>query len=123
MQYTLPGVPLVFYGDEAGLEGYEDPFNRRCYPWGKEDKNHNEFFRTLGKIRKNLNSVLADGTYAPVTAKNGLLIYERYNQNGTIKVIANAQKTEYVLDEIVHDEITNSDLKVLTPHSAIIIKC
>lgn len=123
LQYTLPGVPLVFYGDEAGLEGYEDPFNRRCYPWGKEDKNLIEFFRTLGKIRKNLNSVLADGTYAPVTAKNGLLIYERYNQNGTIKVIANAQKTEYVLDEIVHDEITNSDLKVLSPHSAIIIKC
>jgi glycosidase len=123
LQYTLPGVPLVFYGDEAGLEGYEDPFNRRCYPWGKEDKNLIEFFRVLGKIRKDLISVLADGTYAPVTAKNGLLIYERYNQNGTIKVIANAQKTEYVLDEIVHDEITNSDLKTLSPHSAIIIKC
>lgn len=31
-QYCLPGVPCVYYGDEAGMEGYKDPFNRGCYP-------------------------------------------------------------------------------------------
>ena len=35
IQYTLPGVPSLYYGDEAGMEGYQDPFNRGCYPWGK----------------------------------------------------------------------------------------
>jgi glycosidase len=34
LQYTLPGVPCLYYGDEAGLYGYRDPFNRGCYPWG-----------------------------------------------------------------------------------------
>ncbi|MCL2798501.1 MAG: glycoside hydrolase family 13 protein, partial [Firmicutes bacterium] len=38
LQYTLPGCPCVYYGDEAGLEGFEDPFNRRCYPWGRENQ-------------------------------------------------------------------------------------
>lgn len=35
--YTFPGSPTVFAGDEAGQQGYEDPLNRRTYPWGQED--------------------------------------------------------------------------------------
>jgi glycosidase len=38
IQYTLPGVPSLYYGDEAGMEGYKDPFNRFCYPWGRENE-------------------------------------------------------------------------------------
>jgi glycosidase len=34
LQFTLPGVPSIYYGDEAGMQGYKDPFNRCCYPWG-----------------------------------------------------------------------------------------
>ena len=37
IQYTLPGFPCVYYGDEVGMEGYRDPFNRGCFPWGKEE--------------------------------------------------------------------------------------
>ena len=33
--YTMPGIPCIYYGDEAGMEGAKDPFNRRTYPWGK----------------------------------------------------------------------------------------
>lgn len=38
LQYTLPGVPCLYYGDEAGMEGYEDPFNRRFFPWLSRDE-------------------------------------------------------------------------------------
>ena len=38
LQYMLPGAPSLYYADEAGMEGYKDPFNRRTYPWGREDK-------------------------------------------------------------------------------------
>ncbi len=37
LQMLLPGVPCVYYGDEAGLTGMNDPFNRTTYPWGCED--------------------------------------------------------------------------------------
>ena len=37
LQFTLPGAPCIYYGDEAGMTGYRDPFNRGYYPWGKED--------------------------------------------------------------------------------------
>ncbi len=51
IQYTLPGIPCLYYGDEAGLYGYKDPFNRTCYPWGREDTELLEFFRSLGRLR------------------------------------------------------------------------
>ena len=35
---ALPGCPTLYYGDEAGMTGCADPFCRRPYPWGHEDK-------------------------------------------------------------------------------------
>lgn len=52
LQFFLPGVPSIYYGDEAGMEGYRDPFNRRCYPWGKENLDLIEFTKKLSQVRK-----------------------------------------------------------------------
>ena len=52
LQFTLPGSPSIYYGDEAGMEGYRDPFNRRTYPWGREDQEILTHFRRLGKLRR-----------------------------------------------------------------------
>lgn len=52
LQFTLPGSPSIYYGDEAGMEGYKDPFNRRTYPWGKEDGMLLSHFRRLGQLRR-----------------------------------------------------------------------
>jgi len=52
LQYTLPGAPSLYYGDEAGMEGCKDPFNRRTYPWGHEDQELVSHFRRLGQLRK-----------------------------------------------------------------------
>lgn len=35
---SVPGMPCIYYADEAGLEGCADPFCRRTYPWGAEDE-------------------------------------------------------------------------------------
>ena len=50
LQYFLPGIPCLYYGDEAGLSGYADPFNRCCYPWGYENQELIAFFSELGKL-------------------------------------------------------------------------
>ena len=52
LQYTLPGSPSLYYGDEAGMEGGKDPFNRRTYPWGREDVLLLAHHRTLGQLRR-----------------------------------------------------------------------
>jgi len=52
LMFFLPGVPSIYYGDEAGLQGYKDPFNRRCYPWGNEDTELIAYTKELGRIRK-----------------------------------------------------------------------
>jgi glycosidase len=58
LQYFLPGVPCLYYGDEAGAYGYEDPLNRGTYPWGKEDNDLVEHYRSLGKLRTNYEDLL-----------------------------------------------------------------
>ena len=51
LQMTLPGVPLVYYGDEAGLEGGKDPDNRKAYPWNRENNEILSFYERIVKIR------------------------------------------------------------------------
>ena len=52
IQYMLPGSPSLYYADETGMEGYKDPFNRRTYPWGNENKMLLDHFRQLGQLRR-----------------------------------------------------------------------
>ncbi len=52
LQYTLPGSPSLYYGDEAGMEGYKDPFNRRSYPWGRENPELLAHYKRLGQLRR-----------------------------------------------------------------------
>ena len=63
LMFFLPGIPSIYYGDEAGLQGYKDPFNRRCYPWGNEDKELIEYVSELSRIRKSLPTMKEGRTY------------------------------------------------------------
>ncbi len=42
MQFTMPGVPLVYYGEEIGMEGGADPDCRRPMRWSEADWNHTQ---------------------------------------------------------------------------------
>ncbi len=88
MQFTLPGIPSIYYGDEAGLEGCKDPFNRGCYPWGKESEELLDWYRKLGKIRRS-SPALVDGDFTPVSEAMGCIAYARNGRNSRILTIAN----------------------------------
>ena len=60
LEYTLPGVPCVYYGDEAGLQGNADPENRSGFPWGRENNELSVHYRMLGLLY-NEHPVLKDG--------------------------------------------------------------
>ncbi len=52
LQFCLPGASSIYYGDEVGMEGHKDPFNRRTFPWGREDTRLLGHFRALGMLKK-----------------------------------------------------------------------
>ena len=97
MQYTLPGFPCVYYGDEAGLEGYRDPFNRACYPWGREDKELVEWHSKLGKLRESC-SALWDGEFIDAYAYGKRLAYIRHDKETALYCTFNMYDEEVVID-------------------------
>ena len=88
MQFTLPGVPSIYYGDEVGEAGGVDPFNRGCYPYGKEDFDLLEHYRLLGKIRKE-HPAFIDGKFVPVSSCLGCVAYERQGRGERVITVAN----------------------------------
>lgn len=84
MQFGLPGIPCVYYGDEAGLSGYRDPFNRCCYPWGHENQELIRFFAQLGAVRKNY-PIFADAEFIPFTFGRDVCSFAR--RKGDIAVV------------------------------------
>lgn len=89
LQFTLPGVPSIYYGDEAGMQGYKDPFNRCCYPWGRENDELVNWYRKLGKIRSE-NEVFKKGKFDFISSTAGCVAFSRCDENGKILVICNS---------------------------------
>ncbi len=86
LQMTLPGVPCVYYGDEAGVEGYKDPFNRTCYPWGNENKSLLRWYKRIIAVRKD-NPVFQQGDYKTIYASQGVFAFARYDEKGRCPAI------------------------------------
>ena len=87
--FCFPGSPTVYYGDEAGMEGFEDPFNRRTYPWGHEDQELLAWFKQLGALRKT-HPALRRGTIRYVAAEGPLLAFARADDGEEILCVCNA---------------------------------
>ena len=88
LQYTLPGSPSLYYGDEAGMEGGKDPFNRRTYPWGREDKQLLEHHQLLGQLRK-AYPALRLGETEFIQAGNGRIGYSRSLEGQKLRIYVN----------------------------------
>lgn len=78
LQFFLPGVPSIYYGDEVGLQGWKDPFNRRCFPWGSEDTELLEFTKQLGSIRRSCEA-FAEGKMEFLVLEDNLVGFSRYD--------------------------------------------
>ncbi len=88
LQYFLPGVPCIYYGDEAGLQGYKDPFNRCCFPWGHERMDLVEHAKLLGELR-NQSPAMKEGTLRFLHSCNGTLAFERKDKDGSTIIVIN----------------------------------
>ncbi len=92
LQFTLPGIPCIYYGDEVGLTGFKDPWNRRCYPWGYEDESIFNHFKILGRLRKE-NSESFEKELQFIFAREGTVAYTR----GDVLVIVNCSENQVTI--------------------------
>jgi len=78
--YTFPGAPLLYYGDEAGLEGAEDPKNRGTFPWGNENEYLQEKYGELLALRSYFD-IFKSGSWEPLEDEEELFGYTRCIKN------------------------------------------
>lgn len=88
LQFTLPGMPCIYYGDEAGLEGFEDPLNRRTFPWGRELTGLQDFYRSLSKLKHNCPA-LKTGSIAFQSDGDSAILYTRKSENQSVRTVVN----------------------------------
>jgi glycosidase len=121
LQYTLPGVPCVYYGDEVGMEGGADPFNRVCYPWGGEDAELIEWYKSLARLRHG-HDCFKDGKYELVQASGGLFAFTRGEGAHRILIAVNVSASDSVIkangfhyDLLAEIEIADLTVKAWEP--------
>ena len=95
----LPGLPTVYYGDEAGMEGGKDPLNRLCYPWGNEDKEMISFISEINRIRHGINC-LKEGKFVPLWAEYGLLVFARIDTDEKCVFAVNITDSSKTLPDV-----------------------
>lgn len=100
LQYSLPGVPCIYYGDEVGLMGGTDPANRSGYPWGFENLDLGYHYRMLGLIYDE-HPALKDGSLTMLNGRNGIpddvFAFIREGHGEKILVLANRSYGESVV--------------------------
>ena len=96
IQMVLPGVPLIYYGDEAGVLGGTDPENRKTYPWGKENKLVYDLYKKFISIRKS-NLALVKGNFNIRNEGKELAIITReYNGKRIILIANNSEENKSI---------------------------
>jgi len=94
---TIPGVPVIYYGDEIGMTGASDPDNRRMMRFDAElNEYEKQTFKDVSKlihIRKD-HPALRYGDFLTLQAKNNIYAYLRSDMNERILVILNKAEKE-----------------------------
>lgn len=102
LQYAMPGVPCIYYGDEAGLTGGKDPENRAAFPWGSENPELAYHYRMLG-VMYDEHPALKGGSFKLLDSKNDdILAFTRTDGEETLLVLANRSygESSFVLEDI-----------------------
>jgi glycosidase len=94
LQTTFPGIAGIYYGDEVGLGGADDPFNREPFPWNDEsswNKTILEFTKTMMHIKKS-NPIFKYGRFELLDYMEDVVIFRRILQDESLICIVNRDR-------------------------------
>ena len=100
--FSWPGVPCIYYGDEVGLDGNNDPFCRKPFPWDKGKQNATLFalYQQMATLRKK-SRALRHGGCQVVSAEGDVVVFVRVYQHERVLVAINRGKAcEVVLSDL-----------------------
>jgi neopullulanase len=99
LQMTYPGAPMIYYGNEIGMEGGKDPDCRRAFPWQEErwDQDMLRYHQRLAALRHQ-HRALRDGEYATLLAEDGLVVLLRQADGERAVIVANRSETTRHID-------------------------
>ncbi|MFL5805436.1 MAG: alpha-amylase family glycosyl hydrolase, partial [Roseiflexaceae bacterium] len=103
VQFTVPGAPTVYYGDEVGMTGDDDPDDRRTFPWpdqgGTQDSNLLTHYRELAQLRQN-NAALTEGDLRVLLADDAAntVAYGRKSRSQAAVVAINRSSTVQTIE-------------------------
>lgn len=93
MQFTYAGAPTIYYGDELGMVGADDPDDRRAMIWGEGNESLVKWYAKLATIRNNYTA-LRTGSVEPVKGTGDeILSYVRRDNSDTMLVAMNNSAT------------------------------
>lgn len=113
-QMTYPGAPTIYYGDEVGVGGGDDPFNRAPYPWADEGGLPDEAllaeFRRLVQLRHDLPVLRHGRLLAPLHVDDHVLVLTRHDgRNWAITATNNSARPRTVRIKLPFQATTLTD--------------
>ncbi|MEG0288148.1 MAG: glycoside hydrolase family 13 protein [Carnobacterium sp.] len=102
--FALPGIPCLYYGDEAGVEGGEDPANRKMFPWGRENKTIQSYAYEWIALRRE-EAALQEGDYYAFSTRKVLGIVRYLSEEEYLVLLINVsdQEVTFTTKEITAD--------------------
>ena len=85
---SMPGAPFIYYGDEIGMQGMKDPFNRGCMAWDDVNDELLKWYKRLGQIRHSSKAFL-NGDFEKVYCDGGVIAYSRNCESDSVLVAIN----------------------------------
>lgn len=128
MQFTLPGAPGLYYGDEVGMEGGEDPGQRGAFPWHEPDAwltSQLQAVQQLSTLRRE-SDALTNGDWRLVEAAGRMIAYRRIGERDSVITVINDATTPASVDVsatqvLWGDATVKADRIIVPPRSAAIL--
>jgi len=124
LQLTWPGMASIYYGDEVGLTGHDDPDDRRTYPWGAEDGELRGWYRTLATLRRDHEALrVGDLRFLLTDDEHGVLAFGRRTDDEAAITVLNLSEAErqvvielsgYLPDGLALDDAMGGDSLTIT---------
>jgi len=134
LEYVLPGVPTVYYGDEIGIEGGKDPDCRRCMTWDENswEKELLNLEKRMIALRKRVD-ILQKGTLHCLYNDANVIILERKYGKNILLIIVNPYSEEryvslrnvpmkFPLGDMISGKVYKDTSIELSPYSYLLLK-